>query len=379
MNWLPFRPHDPGPGVDSRFVPLSLDSALREAPPLRVQPREVQRAEPGGPACVLVSDDENLVAQCALISLGAAVRISRCSSSSPMIHDAEGPVLWGADALGEALAGSARCDVLVGHDEQAQTLWEAASRLPLSRVAILPGASQWLGEYLGLWCMRSGHGHTVALGSRAGGVGTSTLAVLLAHAGTLSGLHSLVVDLDPHSCGLWPRICARPPTGIRWDELAGSGGALASHQLVETLPTVRGTAVLTWSGTPPRAAVDGALTARLLTAARQGFDLLVLDTGRTPHPGSEAIGHFTDRQITVCDASSIPPRGDYVLRADHRMPTAAMESRSLLGKLSHTTSIERAVDRGDLLDALRSRRLRQQLADLRLLPVAEDAGSRGAP
>lgn len=329
---------------------------------------------------MLVSDDEELVAQCALISLGAAVRISRCASDSPLIRDAEGPVLWGVDAIGPALEGSARCDVLVGVEAQAQTLWEAASQLPQARVAVLPGASQWLGEYLGLWCMRSGHGHTVALGSRAGGRGTSTLAVLLAHAGTLSGLHSLVVDLDPHSCGLWPRICSQPPSGIGWEELAASGGALASHQLVEALPSVRGTAVLTWSGTPPPGPVDGPLTARLLTAARQGFDLLVLDTGRTPHHEAETIGHFTDRQIMVCDAASIPPHGDYVLRAEHARAPAWAENRSLLGSVAHATSIERAVARGDLLDALRSRRLRQQLADLRLLPAAtEDTGLRGAP
>lgn len=328
---------------------------------------------------MLVSDDEDLVAQCALISLGAAVRISRCSSDSPLIHDAAGPVLWGADAVESALAGPARCDVLVGADAQAQTLWDAASQLPQTRVALLPGASQWLGEYLGLWCMRSGHGQTVALGSRAGGLGTSTLAVLLAHAGTLSGLHSLVVDLDPHSCGMWPRICARPPTGIGWDELAGSGGALASHQLVETLPKVRGTAVLSWSGIAPRGPVDGALAARLLTAARQGFDLLVLDTGRTPHPAAEAIGHFTDRQITVCDAASIPPHGEYVVRADRGLPQGEQANSSLLGRLPHAASIERAVARGDLLDALRSRGLRQRLADLRLLPAVEGTGLRGAP
>ncbi|MFJ2619579.1 hypothetical protein [Glutamicibacter sp. NPDC087344] len=318
-----------------------------------------------------MSSDEQLVEQCALISLGAAVRICRCTPQSPLLHDTTGPVLWGADSISTVLATPTRCDVLVGTETQAQQLWDAASRLPHARVAVLPGASQWLGEYLGLWGMRAGHGHTLVLEAQAGGVGATTLAVLLAHAGTLSGLRSLVIDLDPHSSGTWPRICAQPRGGIGWDDLAASGGDLAAHQLVETLPRLHGTAVLTWSGVRPSVAVTAPLIARLLRAARQGFDLLVVDTGRAAHPQAEVIGYFADRKISICDESSIPLHGPYVLAAIHRKPSKAQGHDARLGCLNYMPVLERAVANGDLLDALRSRRLRQQLADLRLLPAAK--------
>lgn len=321
-----------------------------------------------GPACVVVSADERLVAQCAEIAVAAAVRITRCDARELGGIDARSPVLWGADAAALAAASELRCDVLVGGEEQAEQLWAMASQLPLARVAILPGARRWLGEYLGLRGMRAGHGHTLALQATVGGIGASTLAFLTAHAGTLSGLRSLLVDLDPHSSRLWQRICAQRPGGIGWEQLRGSGGALAAHQLLDTLPQVGGTSVLSWERGAFADGIDQQLMARLLAAARQGFDFLVLDTGRAGHPQAQTIGHFIDRWVTLCDAPGAAA-GEHVVCGQYGRPRGQEEGRCL-GGFSRSPRIEKAVSRGQLIDAFKSRALRQQLADLRLLPDA---------
>ena len=347
---------------DSRYVPMALD----ESPaPAAAAP---MRSSSSGPACVLVSTQQDLVEQCAAIAVGAAVRISQCEPSSLGVMDSKIPVLWGADAAA-GLEPGMRCDVLVGTQEQSALLWKIASRLPQVRVAILPSASRWLAEYLGLWAMRAGHGHTLALGAYAGGIGTSTLAFLVAHAGTLSGLRSVVVDMDPHSQHFWQRICQDPPAGVGWEELHLSGGALASHQLVETLPQVAGTSVLTWNASGPSRRVDDALSARFLAAARQGFDLIVVDTGRQQLEQAQVLGHLIDRRVALCEATASPPAEQYIVCGGFRRGARGSISERCLGGFGHHSRIEKAVARGNLAQCLKSRVLRQQLADLRLLPA----------
>lgn len=354
---------------DSRYVPVVLEDAPA---PAAVAPISTSNS---GPACVLVSTQQDLVEHCAAIAVGAAVRISQCEPDGLGAMDSKIPVLWGADAA-VGLEPGMRCDVLVGTQEQSALLWKIASRLPQTRVAILPSASRWLAEYLGLWAMRAGHGHTLALGALAGGIGTSTLAFLLAHAGTLSGLRSVVMDLDPHSQHFWQRICPDPPAGVGWEELHLSGGALASHQLVETLPQVAGTSVLTWNAGGANRAVDEALSARFLAAARQGFDLIVVDTGRQQLEQAQVLGHLIDRRVALCEASASPPAGQYIVCGSYRRCIRGSSTERCLGSFGHHSRIEKAVARGNLAQCLKSRVLRQQLADLRLLPAqqAPDAG-----
>ncbi|WP_404286477.1 hypothetical protein [Glutamicibacter arilaitensis] len=318
--------------------------------------------------CTLVSHDERLIESCALIALGAAVRIQQCAELKDLPASGNGPVLWGADMASDALGFPGLCDVVLGFEEDDQQLWSVASRIPRARVAILPRAHQWLGEYLGLWGMRASQAHCLSFASLAGGLGTSTLAALIAHAGTLCGLKSLLIDLDPHSTGLWPRLMHEPPTGVGWEELCRSGGALAPHQLVETLPTVQDTAILTWSPNVAPTAVDEQLVVRLLAAARQGFDLLVVDAGRSVHPQHTVIEQFVDRKILTCEDTSKPPADAHILCGPRNPRTSNVATGQYLGYFVSLPRISRAVQRGVLFDALRSRKVRHVLADLRLLP-----------
>jgi len=366
MKWLTDNPSALGPENNNRFVMTQLDDLSTILPQVRSPRAEDGTADE--PVCTIVSDDPRIVESCAAIAVGAAVRIIQCKDPQALRQTAAGPVLWGSDLAGLAGTTGHRLDVLVGLESEASQLWSLASRFPKARVALLPSAGQWLGEYLGLWAMRAGHGQTLALGATAGGLGTSTLALLLAHAGTLSGLRSVVVDLDPHSRSLWQRATTGPPTGIGWEELQQSGGRLAAHQIAETLPQLRNTSVLTWSQAGEHEGVEEQLMIRLLAAIRQGFDLVVLDTGRFPHPQQAVINQFINRQVYTANSSSLPRHGEVVLCGEQRPHLDASTSAEILGSFPLSSRIIKADSRGELLDSLKSRNLRQSLANLCLLP-----------
>lgn len=367
MNWLSFpslgAQQTPG---DVRFV--ATEHSLQIQRPAVVKPEKKVQEEL---VCTLVSNDVRLIESCALIALGAAVRIHQCAELKDLPAVGHGPVLWGADMAIDALGFPGLCDVILGFEEDDQRLWSVASRIPRARVATLPSAHQWLAEYLGLWGMRSGQAHALSLASLAGGLGTSTLAALIAHAGTLSGYKSLLIDLDPHSTGLWPRLTLDPPTGLGWEELRSSGGALAPHQLVDTLPQLQDTAVLTWSPNAISTEVDEQLVVRLLAAARQGFDLLVVDTGRASHPQHTVIEQFIDREVLTCDDTGEAPITAHILCGAKNPHHSNPASTQYLGHFASLPKITRAMHRGALFDALRSRKVRQNIADLNLLPQIE--------
>lgn len=373
MKWLTDTPLALEPQKNNRFVMTNLDDLVSVMP--TEQAPAAEQATTQEPVCTIVSADPRIVESCAAIAVGAAVRIIQCTEPETLRLTASGPVLWGSDLAGLANNDGHRVDVLVGLESEGSQLWSQASRFPKARVALLPSAGQWLGEYLGLWAMRAGHGHTLAFTATAGGLGTSTLALLVAHAGTLTGLRSVVIDMDPHSQTLWPRASTKPPTGVGWEELQHSGGRLAAHQLAETLPQLRNTSVLTWSGTSEHEAVEEQLIIRLLAAARQGFDLVVLDTGRYPHPLQSVINQFIDRQVFTAQASCLPQRGEVVLCGEQRARCEPAISTEILGSFPISSRIIKADQRGELLDSFKSRRVRQSLANLCLIPQVQGQNS----
>ncbi len=151
MNWLSF----PGIGIpqvpsDSRFV--ATEQTLQDQKLVLVKPEREQAEEL---VCTLVSNDVRLIESCALIALGAAVRIHQCAELKDLPAAGHGPVLWGADMADDALDFPGLCDVILGFEEDDQQLWSVASRIPRARGASLPSAHHWLGEYLVLCGMRA--------------------------------------------------------------------------------------------------------------------------------------------------------------------------------------------------------------------------------
>lgn len=391
MRWLEkFQRQSPARPVDTRFVAQEPPRLVPQAPRAgktgiakTVQPSEVRQPlvpkireiQEGELSCTLVTEDRWLIEQVAGIALGAAVRINHCSSVDQLDQvQVNGPVLWGVDALTQV--GGTRndpCDVLLGNAVDSEQLWLMASTKPRTRVAVLPHASGWLGEYLGQWALRSGRGHTLVLSGLAGGIGTSTLSSLLAHAGTLSGLNALLVDLDPFSSSLWPMLHWQTASGIGWEQLQTSGGILAAHQFREALARTQETAVLTWQQEPCRFEVDESLMVRVLAAARQAFDLVVIDTGRYIHPLNHVLTQFTDQQIITCHPEQIPRATElghqFIACATwQRVSQLAQINNQLLGCFPPNERIARSAERSELLEALRSKALRRRIADYDLLP-----------
>lgn len=371
MKWLSESPAAQRPCSTQRFVLTELEygqAAQNRSSRLAAG----DRPEQNEPRCTIVSNDPQIIERCAAIAVGAAVRIKHCADVQQVLADGSGPVLWGSDMAALAEHASVAADVLVGLEQDAASLWSLASRIPKARVALLPAASQWLGEYLGLWAMRAGHGHTLALNASAGGLGNTTLAALLAHAGTLSGLRSIMIDLDQHSQGAWPLICAKPPTGVGWEELQQSGGTLAAHQLAETLPQLRETSILTWSQATGTHELEDQLVIRLLAAARQGFDLVVLDTGRAPHPQRQALNQFIDRNVATASSLTIPSSGEVVLCGEQKLRIAPAGFPEILGVFPEHARIIKCAERGVLFDSFKSRALRQHLSNLCLIPQVQE-------
>ncbi|WP_418907224.1 hypothetical protein [Glutamicibacter endophyticus] len=377
-----FRRDQQPPTTDGRFVaqpqiskpatPVSERAQSFAASPEKFFLSAARHAidEPGEELyCTVLSTDEQLLELCAGIALGASVRI-RHSTRPPSPEDyGQGPVLWGIDLARQWVDEHPRCEVLLGTQATSVDLWQVASRWPSARVAVLPSANRWLGEYLGLWGMQSGQGHTLAFAGLGGGIGTSTLCGLLGQAGTLSGLRSLVIDLDPHSQSLWPRLASGSVPGLGWEQLLRSGGSLSSHQLVQSLPSLSGTSILSWQGAAQP--LPEQLIGRLLAAARKGFDFLVLDTGRLGDRLEGQLGHFVDRTVLTCPAGIDPGGAEHI-----RCGQAPREP--IPGQLGHfpaSARVPRALARGVVFDALRSRTLRQRLADYQLLPLT----ARSAP
>ncbi|TAP28019.1 hypothetical protein [Arthrobacter sp. S41] len=373
MKWLTDTPVGPQSQRTDRFVITKLDNPVGTPAPEPSQLPDINRGNE--PVCTIVSNDPKIIEICAAIAVGAAVRIIQCTEPASLSLWIAGPVLWGSDMAIVAGHQNYPVDVLVGLEPDASHLWALASRIPKARVALLPSAGQWLGEYLGLWAMRAGHGHTLAVSATAGGLGTTTLAMLLAHAGTLSGLRSVLIDLDPHSQSLWPCITTRAPVGVGWEELVKSGGALAAHQLAETLPKLRETSVLTWSQANEHEVLEEQLLIRLLAAARQGFDFVVLDTGRAVHPQQEIINQFLDRHVFAANNTTIPKTGETVLCGESRLRRSTEDHAQILGSFPLNSRIIKATGRGELLDCFKSRTLRQGLADFCLIPQVQEQRS----
>lgn len=378
MKWLTDTSTGPQSHTTDRFIMTQLeDPVTRPATKLVTGSVQTQGQAALGdvsnePVCTIVSGDPRIIELCAAIAVGAAVRIVQCTQPDSISLGISGPVLWGSDMAAAASNQNYPVDVLVGPESEASQLWSLASRMPKARVALLPSAGQWLGEYLGLWAMRAGHGHTLAICATAGGLGTTTMAMLLAHAGTLSGLRSVLIDVDPHSRSLWPCVTSKAPVGIGWEELAKSGGALAAHKLAETLPQLRGTSVLTWTQTQEQEALEEQLLIRLLASARQGFDFLVLDTGRSSHPQHQVINQFVDRHVFTANNATVPSTGDTVLCGEQRLHRSSPDQTRIIGTFPINSRIIKATGRGELLDSFKSRALRQGLSDLCLLPQGQE-------
>lgn len=331
--------------------------------------------------CLLVTRDEALADHVALVAAAAGAILHVARAPSLGRPDPGGVILLGPDAAdAETAQRGAGTVIMVGYAESEDGLWKAAARRPGARVAVLPRAAAWLGEFLGELGLRRGPGRVLLVAGTAGGAGTTTVAALTAAAATLEGQRTLLIDADPHSPGLWPMLRPAASGTVGWEDLALSRGQVAPSQLAEILPVVQGMAVLTWADRSPSGELPGRVLGEVVAASRRIFDAVVVDAGRVAGLDASLVA-VADLALAVVPSRSVASPGWFpdpavdALRwqavVTGRLPAGADAARiasasglEAAGFLPDLRAIRNAAADGRLLSCLGRRNVRAMLRPL---------------
>ena len=229
-------------------------------------------------------------------------------------------------------------------------------------------------------------GRTVAVTGARGGIGATTVLLLLARALAAQGRRVAVVDADPAG-GLGLHLGHGLEPGLCWDDLSAAETVFRPERLTDALPTWLGVPVLSGQG---RGGPDAA--ARLepvLRALACGHDLVLLDLPRPwPAPDGARVLLVTGLDLRSALAAQIlAPR----LAAQSGRPVelvvrrvgedldeaelAALTDCEILGRVPTDRSVRQRDARGDDITRGRgaARRAVRSLAQ-RLLAELDDEG-----
>ncbi|HKU34750.1 MAG TPA: septum site-determining protein Ssd [Paenarthrobacter sp.] len=172
--------------------------------------------------------------------------------------------------------------VLLGRAAEGEGLWQLAAALGAERVAVLPGAASWLAEHLSLSVAPEPGGMVLGIVGGRGGAGATTTAIWLAQTAAAFGTGTLLIDGDPWGGGLELAITDQDLPGLRWPDFAATRGSIDSAQFRDSLPVAGGFTFLSWPGSRDSVPLpDPASVAAVMDAARRGFELVVVDVGRS--------------------------------------------------------------------------------------------------
>ena len=208
--------------------------------------------------------------------------------------------------------------------------WDLAYDVGAEHVASLPSGQSWLIERLARADrVMPGKGRVVTVVGGRGGAGASVLAAGLCVTAVREGYRTLLVDADPLGGGADLLFGWEQEHGLRWGQLAETGGGLDSQTMVKALPN-RGDLVLLScdrdeSDVDPVAALPADLMQTTLDAGRDGRDLVVVDLPRRFDEASECALRVADRALLV-----VTPE----LRATAAAARVAVAARALRPELS---------------------------------------------
>ena len=301
-----------------------------------------------------------------------------CRQASLVVIDGEA-----IDLVGDSMRGQPAEVVVVTSDARRLAIWEAAVRIGARRVLTQPADNAVLLEMVALAAEPPGPSGPLfpVIGAR-GGVGASTLAVALSWAMAEQQHLVTLLDLDPLGGGLDIAAGVERVDGLRWPQLRGTRGVVASSALREQLPAVGGVAVLSVSsatapvaidiGTPERAAL-----ASVLEATRRGGGVVIADLPRWPTDVADAVladctavvlavpaevravaaaTTCVHRLRSLCDDVRLVVRTDTRSRLRDSDVTAAL-GLPHLATVRHESGVTAAIDRGELIRWLRRSRL----------------------
>lgn len=222
---------------------------------------------------------------------------------------------------GAALRGWARAPVvLLGADlaeevarispprrSQVYVVSWAAVPDEMFRVAVAVGAESvtevgrsggWLTELLtDLGETAPSEGLVVGVVGGSGGAGATTFACALGQLGARRG-RAVVIDADPLGPGVDRVLGLEERHGVRWDGLCQTTGRLSARALREALPRRADLGALSWhAGEPAR--LQAFAVREVLSAARRGHDLVVVDLPRTAEPLVDEVAARCDRLLVV--------------------------------------------------------------------------------
>ena len=229
-------------------------------------------------------------------------------------------------------------------------------------------------------------GRTVAVTGARGGIGATTVLLLLARALAAQGRRVAVVDADPAG-GLGLHLGHGLEPGLCWDDLSAAETVFRPERLTDALPTWLGVPVLSGQG---RGGPDAA--ARLdpvLRALACEHDLVLLDLPRSwPAPDGARVLLVTGLDLRSALAAQIlAPRlaaqsgraaGLVVRRVGEDLDEAelaALTGCEILGRVPTDRSVRQRDARGDDITRGRgsARRAVRSLAE-RLLAGLDDEG-----
>ena len=260
------------------------------------------------PALLVTRDDALLDDVLRLAAAaGTTLDVAHDATSALRGWSAAGLVLVGAD-LAPALATqspsrrSAVHVVVSGH--AGDGLFRSALGVGAVDVVELPAGDAWLVELLtDAADGESGQAPVLGVVAGSGGAGATTFAVALGLTAARVA-PAVLLDLDALGPGV-DRVVGLGPesgVGIGWDALVGSRGRLGSRSLREALPRRAGLAVVTWRA-GVAATPDAVSVREVLSAARRGHDLVVVDLPRQLDEVAVEVVARCDTVLMVVEAT----------------------------------------------------------------------------
>lgn len=193
--------------------------------------------------------------------------------------------------------------LLVDSGEPPSDVWRPALALGADDVVSLPADESRLVTLLGaLRVPGSGPGRAVALIGGHGGAGASTLAAAVAlRAGGRGSV--LLLDVDEMGAGLDLLLGIEHRSGLRWQDLSLTSGAVRAQALRDALPHAdEKVAVLA----PRRDAENGVgadAVRAVLDATRADGEVVVVDSARSDGPIVRAVCESVDLIVVVTGAT----------------------------------------------------------------------------
>lgn len=213
-------------------------------------------------------------------------------------------VVGGDLAQQAARAGlSRRRDVvIVVGDLEDAGVWDVAVELGADTVVFLPDAQAWLADRFAQAGSRAPRpGVIVAVVGGRGGAGATTLAAALSVTAARMGRRALLVDGDPLGGGIDLALGGEDAAGLRWPDLAVTGGRVDGSALRAALPQVHQLTVLSWDrGDQLR--VSPAAMRSVLTAAASSSEVVVVDLPRQVDAATEVALEAADVTLLVVPA-----------------------------------------------------------------------------